>query len=960
MAAPVELVRLAEQFELHAEQYRAGHYNETQLRRDFLDPFFKILGWDMDNEKGYAEAYREVIHEDAIKIGGHTKAPDYAFRAGGSKTSFFVEAKKPSVDIQEEIAPAFQLRRYGYSAELPLSLLTDFAELAVYDCRVKPRKTDKPHVARVACFKHSEYVERWDELVDLLSPEAVRRGSLERFVASKKRLKGTARVGVDFLAEIEGWRDELARGFALRNPDLAPRDLNFAVQRTIDRIVFLRICEDRAIEPYGMLQSLLNGPCVYPRLGELFRRADDRYNSGLFHFSPDKERTDPPDELTLGLELDDKLLRDILRNLYYPESPYEFSVFPAEILGQVYEQFLGKVIRLTKGHQAKVEEKPEVRKAGGVYYTPSYIVEYIVEHTIGALLEEKSPRRAAELRILDPACGSGSFLIGAYQFLLDWHRDWYVADDPEKHARGRDPKLFRSTAGDWRLTASERKRILLNNIYGVDIDAQAVEVTKLSLLLKVLEGESRETIDAQLRFFHRRALPDLENNIRCGNSLIGPDYYQDRQLSLLEDEERYRINAFDWSDRRLGFGAIMAGGGFDVVLGNPPYGATADEDQLQHYRQHYVVTGGTCDRFALFIEQASHLLKPAGMFGMIVQSSFVSSPSMEKLRELFVERFQPSAFASMPYDVFAAYVDTVIAVGQRLPQGTTLRDLPRAPVRLTVFPHRFKIESVKDFAQFEKKADAKKWIAADRNEFLVTLSNVEQSLIKKLHGVGTMFKHVADIQRGVTPFRLSAKPTSKKHVPAFNGTVRRYKIDFGEPAFLRYDANLAEYKPERYFHGKRLLLRELISRQFRLQAVYVEEDFVTNKSMQSILLADQNHSLMYLLGILNSKLLSWYFLAVHSVGRRDDFPKIVLKQTRELPFRKIDFADKSDRKRHEKMVDRVEAMLALHRQREAAKTPVEKTNVERQIAAVDGQIDRLVYELYGLTDEEIALVEQTA
>ena len=178
----------------------------------------------------------------------------------------------------------------------------------------------------------------------------------------------------------------LARNIALRNPGISSRDLNFAVQRTIDRIVFLRICEDRGIEPYGSLQGLTNGESIYARLGEWFRRADQRYNSGLFYFDGERDRGEPPDEMTLGLAIDDKPLREIIRNLYFPDSPYEFSVLPAEILGQVYEQFLGKVIRLTPGGQAKVEEKPEVRKAGGVYYTPAYIVDYIVENTVGRLL----------------------------------------------------------------------------------------------------------------------------------------------------------------------------------------------------------------------------------------------------------------------------------------------------------------------------------------------------------------------------------------------------------------------------------------------------------------------------------------------------------------------------------------------------------------------------------------------
>jgi type I restriction-modification system DNA methylase subunit len=312
-------------------------------------------------------------------------------------------------------------------------------------------------------------------------------------------------VDAEFLAEIEQWRDMLAKNLALRNRERSVHDLNFAVQRIIDRIIFLRICEDRGAEHYGQIQALLNGEHTYGRLKQLFQQADDRYNSGLFHFQHEKDRAEAPDELTLDLAIDDKVLKDIIERLYAPKSPYEFSVFPPEILSQVYEQFLGKVIRLTAGHQAKVEEKPEVKKAGGVYYTPAYIVEYMVKQTVGELREGKSPKQISTLRILDPACGSGSFLIGAYTYLMNYHRDWYVKDGPEKHKK----ELFQKIGGEWRLTTQEKKRILLNNLYGVDIDPQAVEVTKLSLLLKVLEGESDETLRRQLSFVKERALPDL-------------------------------------------------------------------------------------------------------------------------------------------------------------------------------------------------------------------------------------------------------------------------------------------------------------------------------------------------------------------------------------------------------------------------------------------------------------------
>jgi type I restriction-modification system DNA methylase subunit len=238
------------------------------------------------------------------------------------------------------------------------------------------------------------------------------------------------------------------------------------------------------------LQELQQGEHVYDRLCTIYLRADEKYNSGLFHFTDEKDRAETPDRLTPSLKVDDSRLKPILKRLYYPDSPYQFSHFPADILGQVYEQFLGQVIRLTPGHQAKVEPKPEVKKAGGVYYTPTYIVGYMVRNTVGTALEGKSPKQASKLRILDPACGSGSFLLGVYELLLNWHRDEYLKDGADRHRK----QLYQTQGGDWRLTTSEKKRILLNNIYGVDIDSQAVEVTKLSLLLKVLEGENEQTI----------------------------------------------------------------------------------------------------------------------------------------------------------------------------------------------------------------------------------------------------------------------------------------------------------------------------------------------------------------------------------------------------------------------------------------------------------------------------------
>ena len=284
-------------------------------------------------------------------------------------------------------------------------------------------------------------------------------------------------------------------------------------------MIFLRICEDRGIEKYGQLKDLTiidennnQGIPLYDKFIELCKNADSKYNSGLFHFTKENNNDLSVDNLTPSLIVDDGKLKKIINELYYPDCPYEFSMISTEILGNIYEQFLGKVIRLTHSHQAKVEEKPEVKKAGGVYYTPQYIVDYIVENTVGELLNRKTPNQVSKLRILDPACGSGSFLLGAYQKLLDWHLEYYsILDKPPQNVVYEDKK------GILRLTIQEKKRILLNNIYGVDIDSQAVEVTKLSLLLKVLENENKDIFEAQQKLIQERALPDLGSNIKCGN-----------------------------------------------------------------------------------------------------------------------------------------------------------------------------------------------------------------------------------------------------------------------------------------------------------------------------------------------------------------------------------------------------------------------------------------------------------
>jgi len=988
-----EISALVERFGRNREAYLSGNYNETQLRREFIDPFFAALGWDVDNKQGYAEAYKDVIHEDAIKIGEHTKAPDYCFRLGGVR-KFFVEAKKPSVNLKDDVSPAFQLRRYAWSAKLPLSILTDFEEFAVYDCRNKPSKSDKPAMGRILYLTYQDYETRWAEISRIFSKEAIPQGSFDKYVETNKARKGTAEVDAAFLEDIENWRDLLARNLALRNSGLTQPELNFAVQRTIDRLIFLRICEDRGIEKYGTLQALLEGERVYKRLAEMFQHADERYNSGIFHFQKEKDREEAPDGLTLGLKIDDKPLQEIIRNLYYPDSPYEFSVLPADILGQVYEQFLGKVIRLTAGHRAVVEDKPEVKKAGGVYYTPTYIVDYIVKNTVGKLLESKTPKQAAKLRLLDPACGSGSFLIGAYQYLLDWHRDWYVNDGPEKHATGKQPALFQAAQGDWRLTTTERKRILLNNIFGVDIDPQAVEVTKLSLLLKVLEGENAQTISQQLKFFHERALPDLGNNIKCGNSLIGPDFYE-QQMNLLDDAERLRINVFDWQTE---FSEIMKAGGFDAVIGNPPYIRIQGfpREQIDYLTKNYRSAKGNCDVYVSFVERGYNLINSKGRLGKILPNKFFKTDYGEQLRELLAEN--------------KAIAEIVDFEANQVFNATTYTCLL---FLVKQFNSEFRYAEARantealDNLQFKKiRAET-----LSGNAWLFVGEDIEALLVKLSQNTSRLLDLPTEMSRGsssgdddvfVLPNISLNVEREILRIPIFATDFSRYHFSptekwriifpyvFENGAFHLYtEEELKNNFPKAYnylkSHQTALKKRKQYKEWYGYSAprnlelhdqAHIFVPLLANRGLFSLIPSDIGrkfcpmasggftitispqclHSPKYVLGLLNSRLLFWKLKKMSNIFR-GGWITCTKQYFGELPIHLINFSDPADKSCHDRMVELVERMLALHQQLAAAKIAHEQTALQRQVEATDRQIDALVYELYGLTEEEIKIVE---
>ncbi|MBE9231424.1 Eco57I restriction-modification methylase domain-containing protein [Cuspidothrix issatschenkoi LEGE 03284] len=1024
MSAPSNIIQLVDSFHQQIEVYRAGGLNETQTRIQFIDPFFEALGWDVRNQKQATNIYQEVIHEDSLKISdaNKAKAPDYSFRIGGIR-KFFVEAKKPAVNVGQNISAAFQVRRYGWSAKLILSILTDFEEFSVYDCRIMPNKNDPAVTSRVKYFHYTEYIEKWEEIYNLFSKEAVLNGALEKFAESQ--IKGEITVDQAFLQEIEIWRENLAANIVWRNSQIKPRELNFAVQMTINRIIFLRICEDRGIEPYQQLYTLLKFENIYQELGRLFINADYRYNSGLFHFQNEKGR-EQPDDFTLNLQIDDSILKSILKKLYPPESPYEFSVIPVEILGQVYEQFLGKVIKISPSRQAVIEDKPEVRKAGGVYYTPSYIVDYIIKETIGKILSGKKPEKIQEITILDPACGSGSFLIVAYQFVLDWYLQQYL-QNPKKYK----DKFYQISSTNWRLTSQERKRILLTHIYGVDIDQQAVETTKLSLLLKVLEGESGETITTQLQLLKERALPDLDHNIFCGNSLIDGEFYNKNQMNLLDEDTAYRVNVFDWEES---FPQIMKRGGFDIIIGNPPYiRIQALKEwanlEVEFYKQNYITASkGNYDIYVVFVEQGLKFLKKDGSLGFILPHKFFNAQYGVSLRKMISQ---------------GQHLEKIVYFGdQQVFSGATtytcllfLKNAQQANLTL---------EKVVNLADWKNTVNG--YNTSNNNSNTCQFGTIDNSSISELAWNFTLGKEadlftklqqincqledvtarifqglktgsdriyiVQELARENNLIQVYAKETQKTywlesdllHLLIKGGDSKKYHLS---------TTNRLIIFPYRLNNGIiDLIPIQILSQQYPLTWNYLLENqnylqsrergkmlgenwygYTRNQALDVISLPkiftpdiattssfsyDQEGDIFFTggvaggYGILVKSGYAWqyilgllnskvleFYLKKTATVMRGGYYSFESRFIRHLPIKLVDNSQPKSQDLHDLIVKLVEQMLTLDQRLNQAQTPPQQKMIKQQIKATDRQINQLVYQLYELTDAEIDIVDNS-
>ncbi len=607
-----ELAALVERYASNHDEYVKSAYGETALRVEFLDPFFSILGWDVNNEAGLSIYSREVIHEASIVVDDEeaahaSKKPDYAFRIGG-ETRFFLEAKKPSIDILGKSESAFQARRYGWNGKHSIVVLSNFEDLSIYDCGYRPTKEQKASFARLVHFHYDELVERFDEIYRLISREAVMNGSLENVNAGEQ----AAKVPFDdlFLGQISSWRADITLDVYTHYLVKDWEKLSQFVQTLLNRIIFLRVCEDREFESEEELLSI----ATYDELREAFAEADEKYDSGLFRYLEDAP-----------WKVSDSLLVHIFQDLYYPNSSYNFNVVQPHVIGHIYEAFLSERVYVEDG-RIRFETTPEAIESNGVVPTPKEITDAIVAN---ALCDVALPCRVADI-----CCGSGNFLLSVYEYLVSKELSRVIVEGDD------DIELIERPSG-FDLPFWRKRQIMVDSIYGVDLDPRAVEVAQFSLSLRLLEGCGKEELEAFRAVTGERLLPDMSKNIKCGNSVVGYCYFKFDKEAIDDIDTLYAVRPFDWKTE-------FSFGGFDAIVGNPPYIRVQNlakyiPKEYGFYKSSYcdlgIASAPLLDKYMLFVERALSLLNADGKLGMIIPNKFMTIETGKQLRTLLTSNY---------------------------------------------------------------------------------------------------------------------------------------------------------------------------------------------------------------------------------------------------------------------------------------------------------------------------------
>jgi type I restriction-modification system DNA methylase subunit len=992
--------RIQEIIEKFRREQAAGQinqYNESETKTGFIEPLLQALGWNTQDRN-------EVGLEEKIS-GGRV---DYSLKIKGSP-KIYIEAKPPRAKLTKPEAIS-QAITYGYNKRsVPWVLLTDFHELRLFDVTIRPNKRNLEAGLRMD-LTYDHFLEKFEDLW-LLSKESVESGLLDRSLLSKKLDRLRRPVDKEILEDMKRWREVLAKNIYKNHPDMTEPQLKEDVQRILDRIIFIRSCEDRGLTYGETLQEMVLqrrddiGTAFMPTLKALFRRYDRDFDSELFdeHSCED-------------VAIDFPVLKEIILETY---DPYLFDVIGVEVLGNIYEQYLGFVPRLTE-KRVKYEPKPEVRKAGGIFYTPEYIVDYIVKNTVSRFLSERKPKEIQNLRILDPACGSGSFLIRAYKELEVYYQR-LKKEVWEKRQKAlakvyEDQAQFSFDEGSpetrWELNVFDKRKVVLNHLFGVDLDDQAVEVTRLSLMLKMLEGE-HGIIPG------RAVLPTLDHNVKCGNSLISGDVLK---LQSFFEEDWIKTKPFDWDAyfRKI----VVQEKGFDVIIGNPPYVRiqTLPKDQVAFFSKNFVSATGNYDIYALFVERGLQLLKPGGILGFILPHKFFQAAYGQGLRKLIAEKnalmevvnfrdnqifeqastytcllfLQKGRDRAFKYSEVARledpekqleiirkheeYDDDRMRVG-KIPK----KQVTESPWSFSFGEEATLVEKIKSIGlPLEKvtdrifqglKTSADKIYILDvidrktksikiRSPHLQRDIELEPDLLKPLIKGGQMQRYlIGDTEKVILfPYRgleLLDKNYLKEDLPKtweYLTGCRKYLED-------REDGKMKGDRWYAYIYPKSLDkfdFQKIITPDIAASASYCYDSngeyyFSGGAAGGYGIFPKESVNPKYLLALLNSRLLDWF----HHQGSsrfRGGYFSYESRFIKSLPIRTIDFSNPREKELHDDMVRLVEVMLDLRRREQKAEGH-ELEQLKRQIEKTDREIDERIYELYGISNMEKKLID---
>jgi len=695
------------------------------------------------------------------------------------------------------------------------------------------------------------------------------------------------------------------------------------------------------------------------------------------------------------LDIDSQLLAKIIDALYFPKCPYLFDVIGVELLGSIYERYLGKTIRVTP-KRVKIEERPEVRKAGGVYYTPQYIVDYIVKNTVCKIIKGKTPKRIEKIKILDPACGSGSFLLTAFQTLIDYHLDYYEKHPEESGEGTLFPDVIVDYDGTKRLSIQKKAQILRNNIYGVDIDAQAVEIAMMSLYLKCLEGEKDLPRKKEL-------LPSLAKNIRCGNSLISYDIFD--QLTLFDEEEKERINPFDWHSKSTGFGEIMERGGFDVVIGNPPY---VRQEMLgefkQHFQQHYQVYHGVADLYAYFIEKGMSLVNPKGLFGIIVSNKWMRANYGEPLRNWIKRQriIRIIDFGDLPVFQDATTYPCILILSKLNPR----EKFPVTKVSTLKFPSLDEYVDNNQYPVNQRTLNDKGWSLTDeQTDKLIKKINSKGIPLGKyaaekiyrgiLTGLNKAFvideetknrlieedpksvdlikpflsgkdikryqplraeKYIILIKKGWTNTKSGIEKNKWKWIQEDYHAIAKHLEKFAKEAEKRYDKGDYWWELRACDYYEEFEKQKIIWGNLCIESPFTIEKNACFINAPSCFIPSAN---IYLLGLINSSLL-WFYLKQIAISRSGGFIEAKPIYVKQLPIYMINPENIKETIIQGQIIQLVNTIIELNEKKSTILPGSKSEKIEREIQITDEKIDELVYELYGITEDERKIIENTS